>query len=706
MKNIFTVIKSNSRFLNILILVFAVSSSTLFGQMAYTDIIPDAELISYDSIYLDINKDGINDYTLFYKNYAGSQYYHYHVTISPNNGSAIAIVNDSASALMLNETIDEQLEWSTNKTYIQYIEKGGPDRFLGNWINIREGYLGLRLSINNEFHYAWLRMHQSEDFVMWAVDFALNETPQQAAIAGQELPVFATSVLASDEHEYFDGRDIVVSFTKASEEALFSEYRIIIAKADDSTAEDIMVMSQLSEDKYYSINIIPADTNFTEIRSLRETTVDKDGDLIEKFINYKAYILNVSANGNFADNQLSVASPIFNIQGYVHAVNTPTAYDNENYSNSSDITVSFNTNIDRDYLKEFRAFIVPSEDIADFNAQIAWSLNNDFYTRIQLQDDTIAVLSLNENQKDISGNIIRESIPYDIMILSVADSIDSYRSVLSPPSRKFFLRNPSNFTAGQKEGNYTHWFECDSAFSPYPYWNGSNQFHGSAEFYIDMNRDGLVDFEIYGTSYSSSGGSVGRYFELSPLRENKVLICDHEEHENWIDVLQEKDAIGAAYNWHDSTSILKRYYSGGGSGVTRNDGHLSSPFYHQDYYIGFIIMDNGYPQYAWLKMHGAKFIEYAFTDIYNSTTDFTKEKLFNVFPNPANNFIQIQSSTDLFASQNISISIINSLGIVVDEFDLNKRSLSKDISSYPTGLYFFVIKDDNGILETHRIIIE
>ena len=704
----FTIFKSNSRFLSITLLTFTISISTLFSQMVYTDIIPDAELISYDSIYLDINKDGINDYTLFYKNYAGSQYYHYHVTISSHNGSAIAIVNDSASALMLNETIDDLLEWSTNKTYIQYIEMYGPgsDHFLGNWINIREGYLGLRLSINNEFHYAWLRMHQSENYRMWAVDFALNETPQQAAIAGQELPVFATSVLATDEHDHFDGRDIVVSFTKASEEALFSEYRIIIAKADDSTAEDIMVMSQLSEDKYYSINIIPADIDFTEIRSLRETTVDKDGDLIEKFINYKAYVLNVSASGNSAENQLSIASPIFNIQGYIQAVNTPTAYDKENDNNSSDITVSFNTNIDRDYLKEFRAFIVPSEDIADFNAQIAWSLNNDFYTRIPLQEDTIAILSLNENQKDISGNIISEGIPYHVMILSVADSIDSYRSVLSSPSRKFFLRSPSNFTAGQKEGDYTHWFECDSAFSPYPYWNGRNQYHGDAEFYIDMNRDGLVDFEIFGSSYSSSGGSVSRYFDLSPLRENKVLICDHVEHENWIDVLLEKDAIGAAYNWYDSTSILKSYYSGGGSGVISNDGHLSSPFYLQDYYIGFMIMDNGYPQYAWLKMHGAKFMEYAFTDIYNGTTDFTKEKLFNVFPNPANNSIQIQSSFANSVSNNISVSVINNLGITVEEFDLNERSATKNISHYPAGLYFFVIKDKDGVLETHRVIIE
>ena len=260
MRNIFTIFKASSRFLSISIFTFIISINTLFGQVVYTDIIPDAELISYDSIYLDINKDGISDYTLFHKNYVGSQDVYYHFTISSNNGSAVAIMNDSAAALTTNEIINEGLEWSTNNmTYIQYLTVDHYEDSVGNWTDVREGYLGLKLEIANEYHYAWLRIHFSEALVMWAVDFAFNETAQDGIFAGQELPIFTTSVHATDEHDHFDGRDIIVSFTKASDESLFSEYRIIIAKADDSSAEDVVMMSQLSEDKYYSINVNPAD---------------------------------------------------------------------------------------------------------------------------------------------------------------------------------------------------------------------------------------------------------------------------------------------------------------------------------------------------------------------------------------------------------------------------------------------------------------
>lgn len=77
-------------------------------------------------------------------------------------------------------------------------------------------------------------------------------------------------------------------------------------------------------------------------------------------------------------------------------------------------------------------------------------------------------------------------------------------------------------------------------------------------------------------------------------------------------------------------------------------------FYLERYYIGFKLMDSGYPQYAWLKMHGAKFMEHAFDDIYSSTTQIINEELFRVFPNPASKQIQIHSSYNNTTSLSIS----------------------------------------------------
>jgi hypothetical protein len=173
-------------------------------------------------------------------------------------------------------------------------------------------------------------------------------------------------------------------------------------------------------------------------------------------------------------------------------------------------------------------------------------------------------------------------------------------SALSSYSRKFYLKDPNSFYAGQKEDASIQWFECDSAFGPYPYWNGINGNHGNAEFYIDLNRDSIPDFFLEGSNYSSSGGSVDHNIVLTPLRNNQVLICDHPEHENWIDALFFQDAIDDDYHWSNEKSILWKYSANIG-GVNYNHGHYPNTIY----YIGFYLADNDPPQYAWLKMDGS-----------------------------------------------------------------------------------------------------
>ncbi len=83
--------------------------------------------------------------------------------------------------------------------------------------------------------------------------------------------------------------------------------------------------------------------------------------------------------------------------------------------------------------------------------------------------------------------------------------------------------------------------------------------------------------------------------------------------------------------------------------------------------------------------------------------DFLK---FSFNPNPANNLIQIKSSENFTSSNQLAVTVSNSIGMNIEEFPLNHTSITKDISHYPTGLYFFVIRDGGVVLETHRVIIE
>lgn len=700
-------LSSNNRKLSIILTLLF--SLVLFfpghSQIVYTDFAPDAELISRDSLEIDLNHDEVNDFVLYYRFYDDGYSWNYHYRIKSMGGCQIAITNDSASAIPLGESINEALNWSTNaQTYIQHTKLAYYSQFQGQWRDVREGYLGLRVELNNEYHYAYFRLHLSGNHTMWAVDYAFNETPSSQIIAGEATPSACTSLDAIDVSNHFDGRDIQFSFTKAIEETLFSEYRVILAKADDPSALDINVMSLLEEDRYFSIMVDLSDTNFVLRDHLLETSIDKDGDALEKFVDYRIHVLNISQAGNPDLNQLATPSRIINLSAYVEAVNLPLAHDKGDSNESSDIEISFNSEITEDYLKEFRAFVIPYGETTDFNAAEAWSLSSDFYTLVPLDEDSIVILNLNENQKDISGEIITNDVAYQVRVLSVPDSILCRTPVFSEPSRRFYLTDPNSFYAGQKEGENIQWFACDDQFSPFPYINGDNPNHDWEEYEIDLNRDGQNDISVDGGLYSSSGGQYGQYYEFIPLGDNQILICDHPEHENWIDVLTEPDAIQSNYNWYNGRAILKKLYSNI-TGLEFDYGHLTSPYHFlNDYYIGFLIKVDEQTQYAWVKLRGAQYLEYGFKEVITGTSEFDKQNKFEIYPNPASKLIQIYSPYKT-ANGKLSVSVVNSMGLEMEAFDLYQQQMSKDISSFASGLYFFVIKENGMVLETTKVVV-
>jgi len=106
------------------------------------------------------------------------------------------------------------------------------------------------------------------------------------------MPTNASSLNVNDKSDYFDGRDMDITFTSADDESTISEYRIIVAKADDQSALDIAEMNLVPESRYFSIMVDPLVSSFTRNTTLLETSVDKDGDLIDKFTDYKIHILN------------------------------------------------------------------------------------------------------------------------------------------------------------------------------------------------------------------------------------------------------------------------------------------------------------------------------------------------------------------------------------------------------------------------------
>ncbi|NOR88493.1 MAG: T9SS type A sorting domain-containing protein [Bacteroidales bacterium] len=78
----------------------------------------------------------------------------------------------------------------------------------------------------------------------------------------------------------------------------------------------------------------------------------------------------------------------------------------------------------------------------------------------------------------------------------------------------------------------------------------------------------------------------------------------------------------------------------------------------------------------------------------------------NVYPNPAHHKVQILLNKNITLTTTSTLLIMNSMGITVEELILNQQNMEVDISYYPAGLYFFVIRNGGVIIETHRVIIE
>ncbi len=73
----------------------------------------------------------------------------------------------------------------------------------------------------------------------------------------------------------------------------------------------------------------------------------------------------------------------------------------------------------------------------------------------------------------------------------------------------------------------------------------------------------------------------------------------------------------------------------------------------------------------------------------------------DVFPNPADNKVQVR----LFSGGNADVKIFNSRGVLLQTERVSKQTESIDVSTLPSGIYWFVIRTSNGYEITKEIIL-
>ena len=205
------------------------STPPLNAEIRYTDLIPNTIVSNTDTFLIDINSDGIDDLKFTQEDTA---------TGIAASGIGVTLLHNNIEFIGDNPTYDPGHQYpfkvdsnnliDSNADNHQWVVKlGGNDIVrvmylhfftsgfdLGEWTGgVINGYLGIRLKINNNWHYGWVRMDVSAGNAsqLTIKDYAFNTVVNEKIHAGQKQN-FGPSAIATSYEDSLCG--LVVGFVR------------------------------------------------------------------------------------------------------------------------------------------------------------------------------------------------------------------------------------------------------------------------------------------------------------------------------------------------------------------------------------------------------------------------------------------------------------------------------------------------------------
>lgn len=255
--------------------------------------------------------------------------------------------------------------------------------------------------------------------------------------------------------------------------------------------------------------------------------------------------------------------------------------------------------------------------------------------------------------------------------------------------------------------------------SPDTVCNSGNSPFGFQEIYnIDLNDDGIIDFEINPLDGSGQMGAYNRC-AIIPKNNNEIAmsitldscfgnpsIYPTPPHlANTYKLAQGfeiNDTINTFANWKDSTALLSYYHW-----VIGRYDCSGGNFYDNSKYIGVRLFHNQDTLYGWIKIKDLSSTsvtveEFACNQIFTSVKKNNLNQ-YKVYPNPTNNVIKIE--LDSFKSD-VNISLTNNLGqLLLNQIFKSTNFIEINID-LPKGFYFLKISSSTKEHNTVKIIKE
>jgi len=111
---------------------------------------------------------------------------------------------------------------------------------------------------------------------------------------------------------------------------------------------------------------------------------------------------------------------------------------------------------------------------------------------------------------------------------------------------------------------------------------------------------------------------------------------------------------------------------------------------------------------SWAEDHWSEFADPLVIFSEDCSTVFIKEDVKNsnieLYPSPVHDVIHFRWESQTPVSNELSLSIINSLGENMVDIQISQATQSLNLKHYPSGLYIFIIKEQGEIVELHKVI--
>ncbi|QTH43331.1 copper amine oxidase N-terminal domain-containing protein [Cohnella sp. LGH] len=246
----------------------------------------------------------------------------------------------------------------------------------------------------------------------------------------------ATNVKIEDISDYADGRDLRVSFSKASNESNITGYRVMIVKTSNASSFNLSQANGMSS-SYYTTVAKTSGSGAINV-TLNSSARDTSGDSIRNGVAYTAFVMAVSSNTANWSHSLSTGSASTTLGTSAQTPVITGVADVDDNGDGRDLQVIFNKPNDESRIGSYRIFVVREADYSSFNLTEANRVASGNYYD-QYRTGSNYNITLTSNMRDTKGNRLTNGVAYRVFVMGVSNN-SNYANALSVASASITLK--------------------------------------------------------------------------------------------------------------------------------------------------------------------------------------------------------------------------------------------------------------------------